>query len=87
LTWVWARRHSSERSRSLARRPRRPPSHGDPLAACCAALCAVARYEAGGYTATDKDTVENRLKREVCGGDLSLADARWWIVNDWRDAP
>jgi hypothetical protein len=45
------------------------------------------RYEAGGYTASDKDTVENRLKREVCGGDLSLADARWWIVNDWRDAP
>jgi hypothetical protein len=45
------------------------------------------RYEAGGYTASDKDTVENRLKREVCAGDLSLSDARWWMVNDWRDAP
>jgi hypothetical protein len=45
------------------------------------------RYEVGGYTALDKDTVENRLKREVCAGDMTLSDARWWIVNDWRDAP
>ena len=45
------------------------------------------RYEAGGYTASDKDTVENRLEREVCADDLTLADACWWIVNDWRDAP
>ena len=45
------------------------------------------RYEAAGYTATDKDAVENRLKREVCADDMTLADARWWIVHDWRDAP
>jgi hypothetical protein len=44
-------------------------------------------YDAGGYTEADEDTVENRLKREVCAGDLSLAGAHRWIVNDWRDAP
>jgi hypothetical protein len=27
------------------------------------------------------------IKREVCADDMTPADARWWIVNDWRDAP
>ena len=27
------------------------------------------------------------IKREVCADDMTLADARWWIVNGWRDAP
>jgi hypothetical protein len=45
------------------------------------------RYATGGYTASNKDTVGNRLKREVCAGQITLATARHAIATDWRTAP
>lgn len=42
------------------------------------------RFEAGGNTAADKDTVENALKRKVCAGSMSLATARDIMATDWR---
>lgn len=33
-----------------------------------------------------KDKVENRLRREVCKGTLSLARAQHEIATDWRTA-
>ncbi|MCW2503541.1 MAG: hypothetical protein JWO79_1825 [Actinomycetia bacterium] len=36
-----------------------------------------------GETAGDKDTEENRLKRQVCAGSLTLAEARTQILTDW----
>ena len=43
------------------------------------------RYDVGGGTASDKDTVENRLKREVCAGTMTLATARGIMSTDWRE--
>jgi hypothetical protein len=45
------------------------------------------RYEAGGRTAGDKDTVENALKRSVCAGAMTLATARDIMAADWRRGP
>lgn len=45
------------------------------------------RYDAGGSTAADKDTVENRLKQEVCAGEITLTTARHAIATDFRTAP
>jgi hypothetical protein len=42
------------------------------------------RFEAGGNTAADKDTVENALKKKVCAGSMSLATARNIMATDWR---
>jgi len=33
-----------------------------------------------------KDKVENKLKRAVCNGTMSLADAQHTIATDWRKA-
>ncbi|WP_225094634.1 hypothetical protein [Streptomyces sp. CoH27] len=43
-------------------------------------------YDTGGYTASDKDTVENKLKKAVCAGTVSLADAQNAIETDWTTA-
>ncbi|MFF4691470.1 hypothetical protein [Streptomyces sp. NPDC001307] len=40
----------------------------------------------GDGTSADKDTVENKLKRAVCAGDVSLADAQNAIMTDWTTA-
>jgi hypothetical protein len=42
------------------------------------------RYDAGGATAADKDTVENALKKEVCAGTMTLAAAQKIMATDWR---
>ena len=42
------------------------------------------RYDAGGSTAADKDTVENALKKKVCAGTMTLATARHIMATDWR---
>ncbi|WP_433184359.1 hypothetical protein [Actinoallomurus sp. CA-150999] len=42
------------------------------------------RYDAGGSTAGDKDTVENALKKKVCAGSMTLASARHIMATDWR---
>jgi hypothetical protein len=42
------------------------------------------RYEAGGRTAGDKDSVENALRKKVCAGVLTLAAARDIMATDWR---
>lgn len=42
------------------------------------------RYDAGGATAADKDTVENALKKKVCAGTMTLAAARYIMATDWR---
>ena len=34
-----------------------------------------------------KDKVENRLKREICAGSITLAQAQHQIATDWRKAP
>jgi hypothetical protein len=45
------------------------------------------RYDDGsGYTASDKDSVENALKKAVCNGTVSLADAQNAIMTDWTTA-
>ena len=44
------------------------------------------RYDAGGYTSANKDTVENALKKAVCNGKVSLADAQDAIETDWTTA-
>jgi hypothetical protein len=44
------------------------------------------RYDAGGYTAANKDTVENALKKAVCNGEVNLADAQNAIETDWTTA-
>lgn len=45
------------------------------------------RYDDGsGYTSSDKDTVENALKKAVCNGTVSLADAQNAIMTDWTTA-
>ncbi|MEV7391318.1 MULTISPECIES: hypothetical protein [unclassified Streptomyces] len=42
--------------------------------------------EYGTKTAANKDTVENKLKKAVCAGTVSLADAQDAIVTDWTTA-
>jgi hypothetical protein len=44
------------------------------------------RYQTGGETASNKDTIENRLKTMVCNGQVSLDAARLAIACDWVDA-
>ena len=45
------------------------------------------RYDDGsGYQASNKDTVENRLKTAVCNGTVSLSDAQNAIMTDWTTA-
>ncbi|MCC5480453.1 hypothetical protein ACFV2N_12290 [Streptomyces sp. NPDC059680] len=40
----------------------------------------------GTETSANKDTVENKLKRAVCAGDVSLDDAQNAIMTDWTTA-
>jgi hypothetical protein len=40
----------------------------------------------GDTTASNKDTVENKLKKYVCNGTVSLDDARSAIASDWTTA-
>ena len=40
----------------------------------------------GGYTSSNKDAVENRLKTAVCNGTVTLNDARNAIATDWTTA-
>ncbi|MEX3099376.1 hypothetical protein ACSCBZ_23025 [Streptomyces niveiscabiei] len=42
--------------------------------------------EYGDKTAGNKDTVENRLKKAVCAGQVSLTDAQNAIASDWTTA-
>ena len=45
------------------------------------------RYDDGsGYTAYDKDTVENKLKTAVCNGSVALSDAQNAIMTNWTTA-
>ncbi len=44
-------------------------------------LWAQPRY--GTYTAADKDSFENYLHAEVCGGNITLAEAQHEIATDW----
>jgi hypothetical protein len=45
------------------------------------------RYNDGsGYTSSNKDTVENRLKAAVCNGSVSLDDAQNAMLTDWTTA-
>jgi hypothetical protein len=45
------------------------------------------RYDTGtGYLASNKDTVENKLKTAVCDGSVTLADAQNAIATDWTTA-
>lgn len=39
-----------------------------------------------GPVPNPKDAVENRLRREVCAGTLSLTDAQTAIARDWKHA-
>lgn len=40
-----------------------------------------------GKVPNAKDTVENRLKREVCAGKITLKQAQQAEIKDWRKAP
>ncbi|HEY8979542.1 MAG TPA: hypothetical protein VIU15_08170 [Streptomyces sp.] len=42
--------------------------------------------EYGDKTAGNKDTVENKLKKAVCAGQVSLSDAQNAIASDWTTA-
>ncbi|MER6218523.1 hypothetical protein ABT213_31360 [Streptomyces sp. NPDC001674] len=44
------------------------------------------RYQAGGSTAVDKDTVEYKLYQAVCAGIVQLAPAQRAIATDWTTA-
>ncbi|MER5543877.1 hypothetical protein ACWDBD_28265 [Streptomyces sp. NPDC001118] len=44
------------------------------------------RYDAGGSSATDKDTVEYKLYKAVCAGTIELAPAQNAIATDWTTA-
>jgi hypothetical protein len=44
------------------------------------------RMGTAGTTAASKDTVENRLKRDVCAGTVTLSAARRAIAHDWTTA-
>ena len=43
-------------------------------------------YGTTPWNARLKDTLENRLHKEVCVGHISLKAARGMLVNDWRKA-
>ncbi len=43
-------------------------------------------YNAGGGTSSQKDSVENALKRAVCAGTVELAPAQNAIATDWTTA-
>ncbi|WP_035803427.1 hypothetical protein [Kitasatospora mediocidica] len=43
-------------------------------------------YNAGGGTSTQKDAVENALKKAVCSGAVELAPAQDAIATDWSTA-
>jgi len=40
----------------------------------------------GGEGARAKDTVETKLKRSICKGTITLAEAQREIATDWRQA-
>lgn len=40
----------------------------------------------GSQTSTNKDSVENKLKKAVCNGTVTLDDARAAIATDWTTA-
>ncbi|MET8953571.1 hypothetical protein ACWEO4_30890 [Streptomyces sp. NPDC004393] len=40
----------------------------------------------GDETSGDKDVVENKLKKAVCAGEVSLSDAQDAIITDWTTA-
>ncbi len=40
----------------------------------------------GRWNAHQKDTLENRLHKEMCAGRISLKKARDMLVHDWRKA-
>ena len=45
------------------------------------------RYDDGsGYTSYNKDSVENALKKAVCNGTVTLADAQNAIMTNWTTA-
>lgn len=44
------------------------------------------RYDGSGDTSYTKDHVENTLKRAVCNGTVSLADAQNAIITNWTTA-
>ena len=45
------------------------------------------RYDDGsGYTASNKDSVENKLKTAVCNGTVTLADAQNALMTNWTTA-
>lgn len=41
---------------------------------------------AGSEGSADKDTVENKLKKAVCAGEVNLTDAQDAIMTDWTTA-
>lgn len=43
-------------------------------------------YGSSPWNAVLKDKLENRLNREMCGGHISLKQARTMLLNDWREA-
>ena len=43
-------------------------------------------YGTSPWNATRKDTLENRLNKEMCAGRLTLKQARLMLVSDWRKA-
>ena len=43
-------------------------------------------YGTSPWNAVLKDTLENRLHKELCAGKISLKKARDLLVNDWREA-
>ncbi len=43
-------------------------------------------YGAQPWNAVHKDTLENRLNREMCAGRITLDQARDMLVHDWRKA-
>lgn len=44
------------------------------------------RYDTGGYTSADKDTVEYKLYQAVCAGTIQLAPAQQAIATNWTTA-
>jgi hypothetical protein len=43
-------------------------------------------YGTSPWNAVLKDTLENRLNKEMCAGRITLTQARNMLVNDWRKA-
>jgi hypothetical protein len=43
-------------------------------------------YGTSPWNAVKKDTLENRLNKEMCAGTITLKQARDMLVNDWRKA-